>query len=118
MDKALTLKPRISEKTYGLSETRNTYTFEVPGDANKHSVARAVNAQFDVTVEKVTIMVVKGKAKRTVRKGGRPVMGKRSDMKKAYVTLKQGDTLPIFATDEDTDKKADKKAAKTKKEAK
>jgi large subunit ribosomal protein L23 len=114
MDKAIVLKPRISEKTYALSEVRNTYTFEVPGDANKHSVARAVTAQFEVTVEKVAIMVVKGKVKRTVRKGGRAVNGRRSDVKKAYVTLKQGDTLPIFATEEEETpkKKADKKAAK------
>jgi len=110
MDKALALKPRMSEKTFGLSEVRNTYTFDVPGDANKHSVARAVAAQFEVTVEKVNIINVKGKAKRTVRKGGRPVAGRRSDVKKAYVTLKEGDKLPIFATEED-DKKADKKRA-------
>lgn len=113
MDKAIVLKPRMSEKTYALSEVRNTYTFEVPSGANKHSVARAVSAQFDVTVEKVAIMVVKGKAKRTVRKGGRPVMGKRSDIKKAYVTLKEGDKLPIFVTEEaEESKKSDKKAAK------
>lgn len=120
MDKAIVLKPRMSEKTYALSEVRSTYTFEVPGDANKHSVARAVAAQFEVTVEKVAMMVVKGKTKRTVRKGGRPVNGKRSDIKKAYVTLKQGDKLPIFATEEEeapkkTDKKADKKASKEEK---
>jgi large subunit ribosomal protein L23 len=110
MDKAIVLKPRISEKTYALSEVRNTYTFEVPGDANKHVVARAVSAQFDVTVEKVAIMVVKGKTKRTVRKGGRPVNGKRSDMKKAYVTLKQGDSLPIFAAEEEAEEKSKKTA--------
>jgi large subunit ribosomal protein L23 len=115
MDKALILKPRMSEKTFGLSESGNTYTFEVPGDANKHSVARAVTAQYEVTVLGVNIVNVKGKPKRTVRKGGRAISGNRSDIKKAYVTLKAGDKLPIFATEED-DKKADKKA--TKKETK
>lgn len=111
MDKQLILEPRLSEKTYGLSLTTNTYTFTVPGDANKHSVARAVTAQFDVAVETVNIVNVKGKAKRTVRKGGRAVKGQRSDAKKAYVTLKEGQTLPIFDTPEE-DKKADKKAGK------
>lgn len=113
MDKQTPLKPRLSEKTYGLSLTSNTYTFEVPGDANKHTVARAVAAQFDVTVTDVNIVNVKGKAKRTIRKGGRPVNGKRSDIKKAYVTLKEGDVLPIFATEDEAqaDTKADKKAA-------
>ena len=116
MDKQMILKPRLSEKTYGLSMTGNTYTFEVPGDATKHTVARAIAAQFDVTVEDVNIINVKGKAKRTVRKGGRPTNGKRSDIKKAYVTLKDGDTLPVFdavASDDDkADKKADKKENK------
>lgn len=108
MDKHMTLKPRLSEKTYGLSLAGNVYTFEVPADANKHSVARAVASQFGVTVTDVTILNVKGKTKRTVRKGGRPVNGKRSDVKKAYVTLKEGDKLPIFDVPEE-EKKADKK---------
>lgn len=115
MDKQMILKPRLSEKTYGLSLTRNTYAFEVPGDATKHTVARAVATQFDVTVDEVNIINVKGKAKRTVRKGGRPTNGKRSDIKKAYVTLKEGDTLSVFdavAGDDKADKKADKKESK------
>lgn len=111
MDKQMILKPRLSEKTYGLSLTRNIYTFEVPGDATKHTVARAVAAQFNVTVEEVNVINVKGKAKRTVRKGGRPTNGKRSDIKKAYVTLKEGDKLPVFDAVE-ADEKADTKAAK------
>ncbi len=113
MEKQMILKPRVSEKTYGLSEIRTTYTFEVPGDATKHTVARAVAAQFEATVTNVNIVNVKGKAKRTVRKGGRPTMGKRSDIKKAYVTLKEGDKLPIFVTEED--EKAAKKDKKEKK---
>ena len=113
-DKQVFLKPRLSEKTYGLSVTTNTYAVEVPGDANKHSVARAVSAQFDVTVESVNIVNVKGKTKRTVRKGGRPTAGKRSDIKKAYVTLKEGDKLPVFDVVEEAqaETKADKKASK------
>lgn len=115
MDKQMILKPRLSEKTYGLSLVRNTYTFEVPNNATKHTVARAVAAQFNVTVEEVNVINVKGKPKRTVRKGGRPTNGKRSDVKKAYVTLKEGDKLSVFDAIEG-DEKADKKA--TKKETK
>ena len=113
MDKSMVLKPRISEKTYLMAETSRTYVVEVPGNANKDTVAKAVAAQFGVTVETVNIINVKGKVKRTVRKGGRPVMGKRSDFKKAYVTLKEGEKLPFFA-DPEEDKKADKKAKKEK----
>lgn len=116
MDKTILLRPRLSEKAYAQSELQRTYAIEVPADANKLSVAKAVSAQFGVTVEDVRILNVKGKAKRTVRKGGRPVNGKRSDVKKAYVTLKEGDKLPFFVTEDD--KKADKKAAKKEKETK
>ncbi len=116
MDKFMVLKPRISEKTYMMSEATRTYVVEVPGDANKDTVAKAVTAQFGVTVETVNIIVVKGKAKRTIRKGGRPTQGRRSDFKKAYVTLKEGDKLPFFAEPEE--EKKDKKSAKKEKETK
>lgn len=116
------LKPRMSEKAYGVSQLRNTYVFDVEGDTNKHAVARAVSEQYSVTVTAVRVVNLKGKVKRTVRKGGRPVMGRQSDVKKAYVTLKSGDTLPIFAAIEEAEAKeaklneqAEKAAAKQEK---
>jgi large subunit ribosomal protein L23 len=118
------LIPRVSEKAYGLSQATEikTYVFEVPANANKHSVARAVTTQFEVTVMNVRMINVKGKAKQSYRKGSRPVEGRRSDIKKAYVTLKAGDSLPIFveeAKEEAKQAEAAKKAAKkTKKESK
>ncbi len=112
MDKLMVLKPRVSEKTYMLSETRRSYAIDVPHSANKHTIAKAVAAQFGVTVETVNVVNVKGKPKRTVRKGSRPTLGRRSDIKKAYVVLKEGDKLPFFAEAEDTSSKQDKKAAK------
>jgi large subunit ribosomal protein L23 len=99
------LKPRMSEKAYGVSQLRNTYVFDISGDTNKQSVAHAVSIQYEVTVTAVRIVNVKGKVKRTVRKGGRPTMGRQSDTKKAYVTLKSGDTLPIFAAIEEAEAK-------------
>lgn len=128
MSKSVVLKPRMSEKAYGLSQVRNTYVFDVPADANKHTVARAVTAQYEVTVVKVNVANIDGKAKRTVRKNGRASQGRQNDIRKAYVTLKAGDSLPIFAAMEQeaaqaektsdsiakaqakADKKADKKA--------
>jgi large subunit ribosomal protein L23 len=112
MEKTIVLKPRISEKTYLISQATRTYVMEVPGNASKDLIAKAVAAQFKVTVETVNVINVKGKPKRTVRKGGRPTMGKRSDFKKAYVTLKEGDKLPFFADVEEDNKKAEKAAAK------
>ena len=111
MSKTTLLRPRLSEKTFILGKTKNVYAFDVPSDANKHMVAEAVTAQFEVTVTDVNITNIKGKTKRLIRKGGRPVMGKRSDTKKAYVTLAEGQHLPFFDEPEE-DTKADKKAAK------
>lgn len=125
MDKTITLLPRLSEKTYGLSEQR-VYVVVVPGHVNKHGVARAIEAQFEVKVANVNIMNVLGKRKRVVSITGKRMKnteGKRSDTKKAYVTLAKGHSLPFFAaieeeeakeksTQEKFDKAADKKAKK------
>ena len=97
MSKNIVLKPRLSEKAYGLSEQLNTYVFDIPVDANKHSVALAVIAQYEVGVTSVRIASIPGKAKRSYRKRGRNVSAQRSDIRKAYVTLKEGDKLPLFA---------------------
>jgi large subunit ribosomal protein L23 len=110
LNKSTILKPRMSEKAYGLSQTRNTYVFDVPVDANKHTVARAIASQYDVTVVNVNIANVKGKVKRTVRKSGRAVMGRQNDFRKAYVTLKEGSSLPLFAAIEEDAEKTEKAA--------
>src|SRR3989344_1621878 len=114
----IVLKPRLSEKSYGLSKTHNVYVFDVSIGANKHEIAKAVIAQFDVGVERVKTSNLKGKAIRTFRKGGRSTRGKRSDIKKAYVTLTEGNSLPFFEAEQEAEKKAekaDKKAAKKEK---
>jgi large subunit ribosomal protein L23 len=110
MSKTMILKPRISEKAYDLAQKRNVYVFQVPTDAGKLEVAQAVTAQFDVLVIDVNIMNVKGKVKRSVRRGGRATLGKRVDFKKAYVTLKAGDSIPIYAAEDE--KPSEKPVAK------
>ena len=117
MFNTIVLKPRMSEKAYAQSQLSRTYVFDVPAGVNKHSVAHAVAAQFSVTVTNVNLTNIPGKAKRTVRKGGRPVNGRESDTRKAYVTLAEGNSLPFFAAEDEaaeakTDGKANKKAAK------
>lgn len=108
----LTLKPRMSEKAYAQSQN-GVYVFMVPLRANKQTIADAVQAQFKVTVERINIVVAKGKVVRSYRKRSRGVAGQRADQKKAYVTLKAGDKLAIFESPEDTKKPA-KKANKEK----
>lgn len=106
--KDLVLKPRMSEKTYGLSESR-VYVFDVPKHTNKHAVERAIAAQFEVEVLRVNIASIAGKAKRTISKGGRRVAkGRDSDTRKAYVTLKEGQSIPIFAAVEEAEEKEQK----------
>lgn len=113
----MALKPRMSEKAYGLSTSRDTYVFVVPGDANKTTVAQAVTEQFKVTVEDVNISILKGKPKSTYRRGGRPTIGKTNDLKKAYVRVKAGDSIPVFAAIEEEEAKAEKTAKVVKKAA-
>ena len=106
LSKTMSLKPRLSEKTYGLSEKLNVYTFEVPSGATKHTVAEAISAQYGtVTIKSVRIATVSGKTQRSYRRKGRNVRtGQRSNIRKAYVTLKEGDKLPIYAAVEESNK--------------
>jgi large subunit ribosomal protein L23 len=83
--------PRITEKGTRLKEKNNVLTFEVKVDANKIQVKKAVESVFKVKVMDVTTVKNMGKNKRV---GQRP--GRRSDWKKAYVTLKPGEKIDIF----------------------
>ena len=114
--KAVILKPRLSEQSYALSQSR-VYVFDVPTGANKHVVARSVAAQFNVEVTNVNIANISGKAKRTYQKRGRVIKGQNSDLRKAYVTLKEGQSLPIFAAIEEEEAKAEETQAKVDKAA-
>jgi large subunit ribosomal protein L23 len=114
---AMNLKPRMSEKAYDLSHNTDTYVFEVPLSTNKVEIARAVSGQFKVTVENVRILVLKGKKARSIRIGGsrKYFYGKRPNVKKAYVKIKKGESIPIFASIDEAEektKKAEEKAAK------
>lgn len=97
--KHITLTPRISEKTYALSR-QNTYAFVVPKNINKSEIAAAVTVQYNVKVADVHVIITKGKVKQTVRKGGRPSKGRRTDVKKAYVTLVEGESIKMFDEEE------------------
>lgn len=103
------LLPRVSEKAYGLSKDADTYVFDVIGSkSNKTTIARQIEDEFNVTVIAVNIMNVKGKAKRMINRRGRATMGKRSDVKRAYVTIKSGDYIPVFAAIDEAEEKAKK----------
>ncbi|HDL1232550.1 TPA: 50S ribosomal protein L23 [Mannheimia haemolytica] len=80
--------PHISEKATNNAEKGNTIVFKVALDANKVEIANAVEELFEVKVDSVRTVVVKGKTKRRGAK-----VGRRSDWKKAYVTLQEGQSL-------------------------
>jgi len=83
------LAPMITEKATVLSE-QNKVVFRVAQDATKEEIADAIEELFKVTVTKVNTLNVKGKTKRW---RGRP--GRRSDVKKAIVTLAEGQSIDV-----------------------
>ena len=83
------LAPVITEKATVLSE-QNKVVFKVAMHATKDEIADAVEALFKVQVTKVNTILVQGKIKRF-----RGVLGKRNDMKKAIVTLAEGQSIDI-----------------------
>lgn len=108
----LNVLPRISEKAYAISTEKNVYVFDVDPSISKHQIAREVERQFDVSVLKVRTSTSKGKKKRMFTKRGRSTTGVRSNIKKAYVSVKDGDTIPVFAALDDSDNKSSKKKEK------
>ena len=83
------LSPVITEKATLLTE-QNKVVFQVAKDATKDEIAAAVEELFKVRVVKVNTLITKGKTKRF-----RGILGQRSDVKKAIVTLQEGQTIDI-----------------------
>ena len=83
-------KPIITEKKKKNGETANAFVFEVAMAANKPQIKEAVENLFGVKVKAVNTTVTKGKTKRFK---GRP--GTRSDVKKAYVSLVEGNSIDV-----------------------
>ncbi|MBT5567994.1 MAG: 50S ribosomal protein L23, partial [Acidimicrobiaceae bacterium] len=80
------------EKSYALMEN-HVYTFEVAKSASKPQIRDAVESIFDVKVLKVNTLNREGKRKRN---RGLPTFGKRPDIKRAYVTLVEGESIELF----------------------
>lgn len=87
-------EPHTSEKTTILADKLKKYAFKVSTDATKLEIKSAVEAIFNVKVDKVSTVNVKGKSKRF-----RGRSGKRNDWKKAYVSLQAGYDLDVALVD-------------------
>jgi large subunit ribosomal protein L23 len=86
------IRPVVSEKSYALLD-QGVYTFIVAPDANKIEIRHAIEAIFGVNVVRVNTLNRRGKRKRNRRQ---QTFGKRSDTKRAVVTLASGQSIPIF----------------------
>ena len=84
-------KPMLTEKCHDMKEKHNQVAFQIDRRANKVQVKEAVEKIFKVKVKRVNVMNVTGKKKRLGRN-----VGKRSDWRKAIVTLMPGETIEII----------------------
>lgn len=82
------IAPVVTEKSTRAAEQDGQVVFQVANSANRNDVKAAIEQAFDVEVESVKILNVKGKSKRFGR-----TLGKRSDRKKAYIRLKEGSDI-------------------------
>ena len=87
---AVLVAPIVSEKATLVAEKSNVVTFKVLQDATKPEIQAAVELMFNVEVTGVSVVNIKGKVKRFGRS-----MGRRNNVRKAYVTLKDGSELNL-----------------------
>ena len=85
------IQPLLTEKGTAMREAYNTVSFLVHPDANRVQIKQAVETLLKVKVARVNVLNVQGKIKRLGR-----FSGKRSDSKKAFVKLKQGEKLELY----------------------
>lgn len=99
MVRSIIFRPILTEKMSRLEESQNRYAFQVDRRANKIEIRKAIEKKFNVKVSKISTTNMKGKQKQmTVRSGGHVIRtsGKRSDWKKAMVTLEEGFTIDLY----------------------
>ncbi len=88
------LEPRVTEKSTRIAESSNQYVFKVTSDSNKSEIKAAVEKLFEVNVESVRIVNVKGKSKTFKLRSG-----KRNDWKKAYIRVQEGQVIDLLGGD-------------------
>jgi large subunit ribosomal protein L23 len=89
--KMILKKPLLTEKTSRLQEKNNQYTFIVDVNSNKIEIKKEVESRFKVSVKEVNTVNYEGRKARVGR-----YFGKKSDFKKAIVTLEKGEKLDIY----------------------
>lgn len=90
------IHPVLTEKSTLLTEKKNQYTFKVDPNADKTLIKKAIEEKFDVKVSSVRTVMCMGKRKRQFTRKGL-IEGKKSNWKKAIVTLKDGDAIDFYS---------------------
>ena len=91
------IKPVITEKMTNLQEKRNQYAFDVAYDSNKIEIAKAIEKKFNVTVDSIRTVTLKGKSKTQFTRRGR-FSGFTAKRKRAIVTLNKESKIDLFET--------------------
>lgn len=88
----------LSEKSYSISEGYKSYTLKVSLRASKDQVRDVLKKAFDVDVVSINTLIKRGKVVKKARnRKGAPIMVKKANFKKAFVTLKDGQEIPFTA---------------------
>ncbi len=90
------LRPLLTEKSTGLTEKKGQYVFVVKTDADKCDIKKAVEKKFGVEVKSVRTAICLGKSRAQNTKRGR-IFGKKSDWKKAIITLEKGQSIDYYS---------------------
>ena len=102
------LIPHLTEKTYDLAKNLNVYVFKLDKALNTSQIKDRIQTEYDVEVVNLRTLLAKGKNARSIRlksRATRRVLGRRKTVKKAYVTLKKGDVIPVFTDFTEKDNK-------------
>ena len=89
------IKPIVTEKSNGVSEKLNQYTFAVSPEANKFEIKDIVEKLYNVRVTSVNTAYYAGKNKQRYTKSGL-IRGRKPSFKKAYVTVAEGQTIDFY----------------------
>src|ERR1700684_4267246 len=97
MENNAIIKPLVTEKSTKIGEKLNKYAFKVLRDSNKLEIKKAVEATYNVKVESVNTHVNVDKMKTRQTKRGLST-GLKAPYKKAYITLKKGETIDFYGS--------------------
>lgn len=88
-------KSHVTEKTMQLAESTNQYVFKFKKTANKSEIKQIIQTLFDVTIVGISTLIMKGKRK----KNNKNQISKKQDYKKAYIRLKEGQSIDLLSAE-------------------